>query len=1225
MVDRCRRFQTVRTALIALMTLSTVAFMFLSLCLLWQKPARPDAPLASLQPRLRHAAATAPKCFIQWHSKSASGKCSVKQGIGCDPDGDAPCCSAAGYCGKSDAYCDALQGGIDFRQYKTPGAIPRGFIIDAIAAETAPLKNSNLGNLNAHAISDEWFGSGGAGIIKDVSIATSRCGLDWADANERCGPTCTTSASCSKISHATCFADLSTAPCESASTDTVMAPPYVFRSHVSDRSNLYDAMLMPSVRFSRPADEELDRRPRCGEQFGGRECQHFRCCSVDGYCGDSVDYCTEHELSRNVEQGIFLPRNMTSSKSSFLKLSLTSQPFDSSADIDLSTKSPTLPFFCLGWWTLTTVIVRSQALVWVSGLPLHSYSHRWEEHEAGIQLEDLARLEQRFDLALQITADNLQPYLADLRRTMRPVLRAFAKRRGLVLLEVVRIESWGMRVPTLGIVDAAFTKKKTTKSGKTEYPRTRSYYRERVTLSFDFTVKPDAEVLPRLVLLDQTSNTRPRVVFIIASFARRQHLQRLITQINVLSKHDKGRTTACVAGQTNDPEDISIRTQVAQVATFDPQVIEIHTSDPFNKARNLQACIDTLDPHDIAFVMDVDLRLPKDLPNKARRYTRQGSLVYSPIIWYEPNPSLERTVSDVRTFDHIRLPIAERMEWLQLASAGPGIIAFYASDGKRAGGFDTKTFASHGFEDTDFFFRLKRAGLEFARVVERGLVHHFHKPSVNNHLEKIVPWPTRWEKLQRTKCFDIPAERVLEWYEQGTRVGSQERFFDLEPPEVDYAFKLSTRPLNKAYMDVGPIYVYSKRVCDGVDFCISIRTHATIQRNKERLDATCPSGGWNKSGHKLKKQLPSLPANLKIIAFLSWSKHDAEGGIATSLKAMTSNSSMVKDTKIDKRVISLQHPHVGAFSETGALFRAKIRCGEPFALARYGDGELSLLERRSYKGIDAWSFDPDSDELGARRISELIADGFALAEDYDGMHLGLPFYFCAEGTHDRDRHQILKGGGGNNQWLRDFAPHLHRRIPPRQLVYSWQWSNLNYGPVFEELLSDLRKLSFLTIVICSENIRKTRTASDQLPSWVWSVLTVPDDGVAWFVTHMQEIEHSARALARAVNGVIVLFAAGPLSNMLIPLMTRANRANTYIDVGGTIDWELKGVRSRDFHPKADNPLGTRETNYIRAGGALTAGQTCTETRWELVLSGTDFEKDSANAESAMAETPCPGV
>ena len=58
-------------------------------------------------------------------------------------------------------------------------------------------------------------------------------------------------------------------------------------------------------------------------------------------------------------------------------------------------------------------------------------------------------------------------------------------------------------------------------------------------------------------------------------------------------------------------------------------------------------------------------------------------------------------------------------------------------------------------------------------------------------------------------------------------------------------------------------------------------------------------------------------------------------------------------------------------------------------------------------------------------------------------------------------------------------------------------------------------------------------------------------------------------------------------------MVRANPDNTYLDVGGTLDFELTGQRTRDFHPK--NGMQT----YMQAGGAIQNTQMCTESRWAL--------------------------
>jgi hypothetical protein len=60
----------------------------------------------------------------------------------------------------------------------------------------------------------------------------------------------------------------------------------------------YDSRLDKRVRYSRPWDEIKATRPRCGAMFGNVRCRHARCCSPEGFCGDSEEYCTDLVLRR---------------------------------------------------------------------------------------------------------------------------------------------------------------------------------------------------------------------------------------------------------------------------------------------------------------------------------------------------------------------------------------------------------------------------------------------------------------------------------------------------------------------------------------------------------------------------------------------------------------------------------------------------------------------------------------------------------------------------------------------------------------------------------------------------------------------------------------------------------------------------------------------------------------------------------------------------------------
>ena len=182
--------------------------------------------------------------------------------------------------------------------------------------------------------------------------------------------------------------------------------------------------------------------------------------------------------------------------------------------------------------------------------------------------------------------------------------------------------------------------------------------------------------------------------------------------------------------------------------------------------------------------MDVDLRIPTDLSEKARRYTRQGELFYARLFGTNP-----KTTKKLQICLQMRNLLKRSLNGGNLP-LGPGIIAFYASDGRAAGGFDTKTFVEHGFEDTDFFFRLKRVpGMNIARVVERDLTHIFHKPSLNK-----IPWAyrlsydDRWRNLQREKCPTVIMSRtMLEAYDESNSIAYPERKFFVVPH--DWTFR----------------------------------------------------------------------------------------------------------------------------------------------------------------------------------------------------------------------------------------------------------------------------------------------------------------------------------------------------------------------------------------------------------------------------------------------------
>ena len=135
---------------------------------------------------------------------------------------------------------------------------------------------------------------------------------------------------------------------------------------------------------------------------------------------------------------------------------------------------------------------------------------------------------------------------------------------------------------------------------------------------------------------------------------------------------------------------------------------------PFKKAPTLQQCIndDRINENDILFMVDVDVTFDDNVIDRIKRYVVQGSRVYNPIIWYRDR--------DENGQHYPKNPTG-------YAYGGIGIVAIYKSDVLKFGGYDTVTFQDqHGFEDTDFFFRIKYSKLQIVRTLERNIEHWPH-------------------------------------------------------------------------------------------------------------------------------------------------------------------------------------------------------------------------------------------------------------------------------------------------------------------------------------------------------------------------------------------------------------------------------------------------------------------------------------------------------------------
>jgi hypothetical protein len=204
----------------------------------------------------------------------------------------------------------------------------------------------------------------------------------------------------------------------------------------------------------------------------------------------------------------------------------------------------------------------------------------------------------------------------------------------------------------------------------------------------------------------------------------------------------------------------------------------------------------------------------------------------------------------------------------------------------------------------------------------------------------------------------------------------------------------------------------------------------------------------------------------------------------------------------------------------------KLEGREPFALSRFGQGEIGVLQRQWFDDTE-YSTDPQDPSCSAP-IAWLSA---AFRYKHPSYFVGIPCPHCGP----RDFPWSVKESG------QDVA----------QLTFASLFCNSNH-PFF---LSNVMPLfnKYEVILVCNR-------ASDisRLPFSVSKDFRIGRN--AW--RDELDIIHELRTYLdkRPSTGLLFLFAAGPLSNMAIYELHRHRPSNTYLDIGSALDSYFYGSR-----------------------------------------------------------------
>ena len=216
-------------------------------------------------------------------------------------------------------------------------------------------------------------------------------------------------------------------------------------------------------------------------------------------------------------------------------------------------------------------------------------------------------------------------------------------------------------------------------------------------------------------------------------------------------------------------------------------------------------------------------------------------------------------------------------------------------------------------------------------------------------------------------------------------------------------------------------------------------------------------------------------------------------------------------------------------------FLDKIKNNQPFALSRFGDGELIIMDNKPIDLRNAkngeFRYDPNiSDYYHVR--SKLISSFVSRNNEY---YVGIACPCCV----------------GQEKYL-----YMKRKSKQDEEHLTWAniFVNSNYQKFLDYFIPEMSNHNIILVVNNKANVKK-------LPFNVEKVYYVGTD--AWYLDY-DVIEKIRNDYNNSKNKVF-LFAAGPLANILVyELWFYMNKDNIYLDIGSTLDTHMGMKPTRGY-------------------------------------------------------------
>jgi len=227
--------------------------------------------------------------------------------------------------------------------------------------------------------------------------------------------------------------------------------------------------------------------------------------------------------------------------------------------------------------------------------------------------------------------------------------------------------------------------------------------------------------------------------------------------------------------------------------------------------------------------------------------------------------------------------------------------------------------------------------------------------------------------------------------------------------------------------------------------------------------------------------------------------------------------------------ILIKNKSIGTMMDHLLLIIDKIKTKRSFGLIRPSDGEYKILSGETITNCDKWTF--KNGGILQKQLEE------AVSTKNPNLYIGIPCNTCNIGWNCTEK---------------IYSDYINKfKVPIEQRTYANIFGNSNWKTFIDFIRSYEEKMYLVTsgTEIFKESVELFKIDKYLVNNWdnVWKDET---DRILKFIENKRN--------------QLILFSAGPISKVWIPMCMKKNPYNMYVDVGASIDILTKGESNRSY-------------------------------------------------------------